>query len=346
MGFKNKNILITGAAGTIGQELIRQLLGFEVREIKAFDNNESDLFYLNETYRNDKRVNGFFGDIRDLNRLTFLCKDVDIILHTAAMKHVGISEVSPLDAVKTNVVGTSNVIEAALSSEKVSQLIYTSSDKAVNSTNVMGTTKLLGERLISSALNIKTSRKIIFSCTRFGNVIGSKGSVVPVFYKQIRDNSCITLTDKNMTRFVMTIPEAAGFLLNTADLAKGGEVFVTKMRVMRIVDLANAMIDIIAPLFGKKKEDIKIELIGKKPGEKLFEELMTDDETKRAIELPDMFLIKPAFPSIYGEIDYESDHSSEVREVRNPYISSNESPMTVDEIKNYLLQNKIIERQY
>ncbi|MES0488506.1 MAG: SDR family NAD(P)-dependent oxidoreductase [Leptospirales bacterium] len=341
--FSNKKILITGAAGTIGRELIKQLLEFEVREIKAIDNNEAELFYLNEKYRNETRMNGFFCDIRDLSRLSYLCKDVEIILHTAAMKHVIISEIAPLDAVKTNATGTSNVIEAALNSECMERVIYTSSDKAVNPTNVMGTTKLLGERLMTSALNIRGSRNIIFSSTRFGNVIGSKGSVVPIFYKQVRDGNKITLTDENMTRFIMTIPEATSLVLRASILAKGGEVFVTKMPVMKIVDLAHAMIDLAAPLFGKKPEDIGIDIIGKKPGEKIYEELMTEEETHRAIELNEMFVVKPAFPPIYENIDYHAYSDIKSLNVTNPYLSSEEPAMTVEQVKKYLQENRIIE---
>lgn len=340
--YRNKKVLITGAAGTIGKELIRQLIQLDVKEIKAIDNNEASLFFLNEEYRKEECYNGFFCDIRDLGRLKYLCKDVDVILHTAAMKHVIISEVSPLDAVKTNVDGTSNVIQAALESEKVQRVIYTSSDKAVNPTNVMGTTKLLGERLMTSALNIKSSKNIVFSSTRFGNVIGSKGSVAPIFYKQIQAGKNITITDERMTRFIMTIEEASKLVLEASVLAVGGEVFVTKMPVMRIVDLAKAMIDIVAPMFNKKPEDINIEYIGSKPGEKLYEELMTEEETVRAYELSHMFSVKPAFPPIYDEINYELYETLTNKVVTNPYVSANETYMNVDEIKKYLIKNKVI----
>ncbi|WP_304544091.1 SDR family NAD(P)-dependent oxidoreductase [Sulfurimonas microaerophilic] len=341
--YKNKKVLITGAAGTIGKGLIKQLLELDVKEIKAIDNNEASLFFLNEEYRKESRYNGFFCDIRDLDRLKYLCKDVDIILHTAAMKHVIISEVSPLDAVKTNADGTSNVIQAALESEKVSRVIYTSSDKAVNPTNVMGTTKLLGERMITSALNIKSSRDIIFTSTRFGNVIGSKGSVAPIFYKQIQAGKNITITDERMTRFIMTIEEACSLVLEASLLAKGGEVFVTKMPVMRIVDLAQAMIELVAPMFGRKAEDIEIEYIGSKPGEKLYEELMTDEETVRAYELDNMFTVKPSIPPMYEEVDYDSYENITNKVVTNPYVSANETYMNVEEIKAYLTEHKVIE---
>jgi len=341
--YKNKKVLITGAAGTIGKGLIKQLLDLDVKEIKAIDNSEASLFFLNEDYRSEKRYNGFFCDIRDLTRLKYLCKDVDVILHTAAMKHVIISEVSPLDAVKTNADGTSNVIQAALESEKVSRVIYTSSDKAVNPTNVMGTTKLLGERMMTSALNMKSSRDIVFSSTRFGNVIGSKGSVAPIFYKQIQAGKNITITDERMTRFIMTIDEACGLVLEASLLAKGGEVFVTKMPVMRVVDLAQAMIELVAPMFNRKAEDIQIEYIGSKPGEKLYEELMTEEETVRAYELNNMFMVKPSIPPIYDVIDYDDYENLTNKVVTNPYVSADEAYMSVEEIKAYLTKHKVIE---
>lgn len=341
--YNGKKVLITGAAGTIGKELIRQLLKLDVKEIKAIDNSEASLFFLNEEHRQEKRYNGFFCDIRDFNRLNYLCKDVEIILHTAAMKHVIISEISPLDAVKTNVDGTSNVIQAALESDKCERVIYTSSDKAVNPTNVMGTTKLLGERLMTSALNMKSSRRIIFSSTRFGNVIGSKGSVAPIFFKQIQAGKNITITDEQMTRFIMTIEEASKLVLEASKLAIGGEVFVTKMPVMRIVDLAKALIEIVSPMFNKDPKDIKIDIIGSKPGEKLYEELMTDEETVRANELDNMFVVKPAFPPIYENIDYDSYENITSKNVTNPYVSQNEKQMSVEEIKKYLIDNKVIE---
>lgn len=341
--YEGKKVLITGAAGTIGKELVKQLLTYDVAEIKATDNNEAALFFLNEEHRSERRYNGFFCDIRDLDRLKYLCKDIDIILHTAAMKHVIISEMSPLDAVKTNADGTSNVIQAALESSKVSRVIYTSSDKAVNPTNVMGTTKLLGERLMTSALNIKADRDIVFSSTRFGNVIGSKGSVVPIFYKQIQNGNKITITDERMTRFIMTIEEASNLVLEASLLAKGGEVFVTKMPVMRIVDLAKALIDLVAPKFGRKPEDIEIEYIGIKPGEKLYEELMTDEETVRAYELVNMFTVKPSIPPIYEEVDYESYEGIKSTVVDNPYVSSVEEHMSVEAIKDYIITHQVLE---
>ena len=337
-----KKILITGAAGTIGSELIEQLLESGKYEIIVIDNAESEIFYINEKYRNEERVRCLFADIRDYNRLLFLCNDVDCIIHAAALKHVEISELSPLDAVQTNINGTSNVIRAALASESVTRVIYTSSDKAVNPTNVMGTTKLLGERMITSAMNIGSSKHIVFSSTRFGNVLGSKGSVVPLFVKQIRNGGPLTLTDSQMTRFIMTINEAAKLVLEATDLAKGGEVFVTKMPVIRILDLAHVMIEALANSFGYKHKDIQIEEIGARPGEKLFEELMTHEEISRAVELDKHFVISPAVPLFYKKIDYKNYAGNLTKIVKSPYTSSNEKYLSRSEIGYYLESHRIL----
>lgn len=341
--YKGKRVLITGAAGTIGNVLTSKLLQHDVKEVKALDNNESELFYLNERHRKESRYNGFFADIRDLDRLKYLTRNVDIILHAAAMKHVMISEQSPFEAVRTNAEGTLNVISAAIESSTVSRVIYTSSDKAVNSTNVMGTTKLLGERLITSAANIKGASNIIFSSARFGNVIGSRGSVLPIFYSQIKEGNAITITDERMTRFFMTADEAVTLVIEASLLAKGGEVFITKMPVMRIIDLAMAMIDLVAPKFGRNPENVTIEFIGPKPGEKLYEELMTQDETERAYELEHMFIVKPALLPLYEDIDYSSYKTLVSEKVTKPYISSSENYMSVNEIKDYLLSHFLLD---
>ena len=341
--YRNKKILVTGAAGTIGKELIKQIINYSPKEIKAIDNNESGLFFLNELYRNHAEFNGFFASIRDADRIKYLCKDVDIILHCAALKHVGINELSPGDAVKTNADGTLNVVQAALESEQVSRVIYTSSDKAVNSPNVMGTTKLLGEKLMTAAASMKSNKNIVFASTRFGNVIGSRGSVIPIFYKQIAEGKNITLTDKAMTRFFMTIKEAASLVMEASMHAKGGEVFVTKMPVMRILDLATALNEIVAPLYGRPKDEIKIEYIGTKPGEKLFEELMTEEEKNRAVELQNMFAIRPAINPIYDSIDFNDYETLLSQAVDKPYISHNEPCMSIQEIKKFLIEERVLQ---
>ncbi len=301
--YRNKTILITGAAGTVGKELIRQLMEFEPAGIRLLDNNETELFLLGKKYLHTGKVTAFLGDVRDLQKFINLTRGVDLIFHAAALKHVDLSEYNPFDAVQTNIVGVKNLVQAAMSSN-VPRVIFTSSDKAVNPTNVMGTSKLMGERIITAANIVNTNGRQVFSSVRFGNVLGSRGSVVPIFARQILDGETVTVTDAHMTRFVMTISEAATLVLEGAMRACGGEVFVTKMPVMRIPDLAQAMIELLAPKLGRDPEKITIKYIGAKPGEKLYEELMTAGGDEPDQELPNMFAILPAFRAFYRTINY------------------------------------------
>jgi FlaA1/EpsC-like NDP-sugar epimerase len=339
--YKGKNILITGAAGTVGREIVRQLISFEPDELRLMDNNETEMFFLMEAYRNNN-VFCFLGDIRDRDKLEKLTKDVDIIIHSAAFKHVYLSEYNPFDVVQTNIIGVENIIRAATASN-VKRLLFTSSDKAVNPTNVMGTSKLMGERLITAASAIRNNSNTIFSSTRFGNVLGSRGSVVPLFMKQIKDGGPVTITDKRMTRFVMTMEEAARLVLQSVLIAKGGEVFVTKMPVVRIPDLAEVMINILAEKYGHKRSDIETIETGAKPGEKLYEELMTDQEVYRSLELKNMFVVTPAFKSLFQSIHYEYPDTV-LTKIQKSYISENENPLTKEEIEKYLIKNRVLER--
>ena len=339
--YKNKKILITGAAGTVGREIVKQINSFGHAELRLMDNNESEMFFLMEEYR-DRNVFCFLGDIRDRDKLEKLSKDIDIIIHSAAFKHVILSEYNPFDVVQTNIIGVENIIRAATAC-KVKQLLFTSSDKAVNPTNVMGTSKLMGERLITAANAVKRDGKTIFSSTRFGNVLGSRGSVVPLFMKQIREGGPVTITDKKMTRFVMTIEESARLVLQSVLISKGGEVFVTKMPVARITNLADVMIKLLAPRYGYKPSDIKTVEIGAKPGEKLYEELMSEEEVHRSMELRDMFVVTPAFKSIYQSIQYEYPDTLSTQ-IRKSYVSENEEPLNKDDLEKYLIENRVLEK--
>jgi FlaA1/EpsC-like NDP-sugar epimerase len=332
--YYNKVVLITGAAGTIGQTLIQQLIKLNPAEIRLFDNNESALFFLGNQYRSTGRVTAYLGDVRDDQKLNNITRGVDIIIHTAAFKHVGLSEYNPFEAVQTNINGVKNVVQAALFNQ-VERVIFTSSDKAVNPTNVMGTSKLMGERIITAANIANPNGNQVFSSVRFGNVLGSRGSVVPIFAGQILRGEEITITDTRMTRFVMTVHEAARLVLEAGMMACGGEVLVTKMPVMRIVDLAQAMIELLTA--GQEKANpVTFKYIGALPGEKLYEELMSQEEVRRTKELPTMFSILPAFRSFYQKVDFNYENMLESGATLQPYISSSQLPMTVDEIKNYL----------
>jgi len=335
--FNGKSILVTGSCGTIGTELVAQLLSnpkYNPKELIGVDNNESALFFQDQLYLDDSRASFFVTDIRDKDELYNRMKGVDIVIHAAALKHVILCERSPEQAVQTNINGVQNVIAAA-SLNDVEIVIFTSSDKAVNPTNVMGTTKLMGERLMTAANSSKRENGPIFASTRFGNVLGSSGSVIPIFRNQISNGGPVTLTDKNMTRFVMSAEEAVELVLNSVMEAKGGEVFVTKMPVMKIEDLAIAMIEELAP------NEIEVTEIGSKPGEKLYEELMSDEETRRTIELDKFFSVLPAFRGIYSDIDY--NYSTIVSElVEDPYVSEQQTSLTVEEVKDFLRNNKLL----
>lgn len=335
--FTGKRILITGVCGTVGSELLNQLSSFLVAELIGIDNNESELFFIDQKYLKDNRISFILCDIKDKSQLIRIFKNVDIIIHAAARKHVILNEKSPSEAIQSNIIGTQNVIEAAIENQ-VERVIFTSSDKAVNPTNVMGTSKLMGERLMTAANASTRGKHPIFSSTRFGNVLGSNGSVIPIFKNQIEKGQNITLTDKSMSRFVMTIDDAAKLVLKSVTLAKGGEVFVTKMPVIKINDLALGIIEIYKTR--GVDNNTQIEIIGAKPGEKMYEELINDEEIRRTVEIDDFFAVIPAFKGIYSNETYE--YSVLQKEVDKVYRSDQEGAMGVQELKEYLLNKNLI----
>jgi len=334
--------LITGSCGTIGSSLLEYILTSKPEaEVLCLDNNEGQLFFQEQDYLQDERVRFFLADIRDYERLKSIIIDVDVIFHSAALKHVVMCERSPMDAIQTNIHGVNNIVRVA-SERKVGKVIFTSSDKAVNPTNVMGTSKLMGERIITAANSTHHSGETVFAATRFGNVLGSSGSVIPIFKRQIQTGGPVTLTDSEMTRFVMSIEQAVKLVVDSSDLAIGGEVFITKMPVIRIKDLASVMISELAEKSGFALSSIEIIEIGSKPGEKLYEELMSSEETRRAVELDDYFSVLPAFRGIYRHIDY--DYKDVISsKVTNPYISENESFMSKDELGQFLSEYRLLE---
>ncbi len=332
--WQEQHVLITGVCGTVGHELLRQLIPYQPAEIIGIDNNESDLFFLNETYRTNPAVHFYLGDVRDRGKLIHKMNGIDIVLHTAALKHVILCEESPRDAVQTNILGVQNIIDAAIVNH-VHRVVFTSSDKAVNPTNVMGTSKLMGERLFTAAHSLRRGERPIFSSTRFGNVLGSRGSVIPLFKRQIASKGPVTLTDTGMTRFIMTLEEAVRLVMESVFLARGGEVFVTKMPIVKIQDLAAVMIEELAPAYGLDPSDVPIEIIGVKSGEKMYEELINEEETRRTIELKNYYVVTPAFKSIYDSIDYHYPGFI-TGQVKHPYNSKAGQAMPKEELRKYL----------
>lgn len=335
--FDQKTVLVTGAAGTIGKKIIDTLANrgsCAPKLIIGLDHNESELFFLDLDYKGNDKVKVFLCDIRDKDELKKYFSDVDIVIHTAALKHVIVNEVSPDQAMKTNINGTENII-AVSREHKVEKVLFTSSDKAVNPTNVMGATKLLGERLISAA-NIHGS-VTKFSSTRFGNVLGSNGSVVSIFRKQIKNGLAITVTDHNMTRFVMTTKDAVDLVLSSIELMQGGELFITKMPSLRITELGETMYCVSNSKELSDTRGLEIVEIGVKPGEKLYEELMSEEETTRALELENYFVVLPAYmsKSERGRFQY-ADQISDI--VTNPYKSSSQDQLSKEKIRDLLVK--------
>ncbi len=333
--FLGKRILITGIAGTVGKELARQLCEYGVASIIGFDHNESALYLASQD--NQLSFEPVLGDIRDRDTLFYSAMGVDIIFHLAALKHVPLCEKNPIEAVKTNILGVENVIDSGIKNE-VEQVINTSTDKAVNPFNVMGSSKLMGEQLIRAA-NL-SSNETKFTSTRFGNVLGSQGSVVPIFKEQIRCNNPLTLTSKEMTRFVMTLREAVDLIIQSATLAMGGETYITKMRTIRILTLAQVMLEELGTV---PSNDIDHEIIevGLRPGEKIFEELMSSEEARRSVELEYHYAIMPALSDIYDSRIAKPTNGND-KQIRIPYNSASTPEMEKEDLRKYLKKHHII----
>src|ERR1700683_3210884 len=338
--FRGKRVLVTGACGTIGRQLVRLLLtNFEIAALTALDHNESALMFLEERYSAVKNTRFVLADVRDLSSLLREMRNVDILFHAAAYKHVYLCERSPLEAIQTNIFGVQNVIQAAVQNG-VQHLVFASSDKAVNPTNVMGTSKLMGERLITAAALDPNLSGATFLSTRFGNVLGSRGSVIPIFRDQIRDGGPVTLTDPQMTRFIMSLHDAVRLVIESMVLGQPGDVLITKMPAIRIADLATVMVREFAPLCGRRAQDIEIKVVGPKPGEKTYEELMNDEETRRALELERYFVVRPAF----AMPEKAKPHYEELREtaVKQPYNSANVATLSQAELTVFLRRHDLV----
>lgn len=339
-----KYVLITGICGTVGRELLHQVVEKQPAEVIGIDNNESEVFFLGEEYSSNSHVHLYIGDIRDRDKLMRKMRGVDIVLHAAALKHVILCERSPRDAIQTNILGIQNIIDAA-TANGVERVIFASSDKAVNPTNVMGTSKLMGEKLMTAANAIHRGDGPIYASARFGNVLGSRGSVIPLFKRQIVAGGPVTLTDPTMTRFIMTLEEAVKLVIETVFLAKGGEVFVTKMSVVRIEDLAEIMIEEMAAKCGHDPKRIEVKIIGSKSGEKHYEELMNEEETRRTVEIDNYFVILPAFKSVYENIEYISEGIKEGTGIGRPYNSAVETAMDREALRAYLNLHQLLKEE-
>ena len=283
MNFNNKTILVTGGCGSFGQKFTEIVLKkYNPKSIRIYDNRELAEVEMDRKFK-DPRLRFFIGDVRDKKRLSRAMSGVNIVVHAAALKHVPICEYNPIEAVKTNIDGAVSVIDAAIDN-KVEKVMAVSTDKAVYPVNLYGATKMVAEKLFVQANSYSGGERPIFSCSRYGNVIGSSGSVAPLFLEQKKDGE-ITITDKKMTRFWITLEEGVKFVVDCIEKMKGGEIFIPKIPSMKIMDLA----EVIA-------SNAKRKVIGIRPGEKLHEVLLTEEEARHAREFDKYFVIEPEFP--------------------------------------------------
>ncbi|MBN2556287.1 MAG: UDP-N-acetylglucosamine 4,6-dehydratase (inverting) [Anaerolineales bacterium] len=288
MNWQDKVVLITGGTGSFGKKFVEVMLrDYSPAKLIIFSRDELKQHEMRADGFNDPRLRYFIGDVRDRLRLRRAMQGVDVVVHAAALKQVPACEYNPMEAINTNIIGGRNVIEAALD-EKVDRVMALSTDKAVNPINLYGATKLAAEKLFVQSNAYAGGKGTRFACVRYGNVVGSRGSVVPVFFKQ-RNAGRITITDERMTRFWLSLEQGVRFTIRCIEQLQGGEVFVPKIPSMKLVDLATA----IAP-------ECQIDYIGIRPGEKLHEVLISEDEARHTIELEDMFVVEPSGALWFG----------------------------------------------
>lgn len=333
--YEGKKILLIGGTGSIGSAMTKRLLEMNPQVIRIFSRDEFKQFNMENHYQLPERLRFLIGDVRDYDRVSRACEDIDIIFHMAAMKHVPSCEYNPFEAVRTNVVGTQNVILAAMANG-VDRVVLTSSDKAISPTNAMGATKLLAERLMSAAHYSRGSSKTVFSSVRFGNVMGSRGSVINLFMEQILKNRRITLTEDAMTRFMMTHEQAVALTLKSAALSTGGETFVLKMPVIRLIDLAEVVVEETCSRHGIDPKTVEIQRIGLRPGEKMYEELMTEEEFRGCYDLQTLYSILPHYPNVFPAY-------SDIREEKEEVISSDRvTPIPKEQVREMVMLEKLI----
>ena len=324
--FKGKKILITGGTGSLGNALTSRLLKEDVDTIRIFSRNENKQITMESKF-NDDRLRFLLGDIRDYPRLVRAMEDIDIVFHAAALKHVPVIEYNPFEAIKTNVIGSQNIIDACLE-EDVPKAIAIGTDKAVSPLNTYGATKLLMEKLFITASNYlkKERHQTKFSALRYGNVLGSSGSVIPKFIEQIKNKETVTITDPNMTRFSVAMDDALDFILNATKIAKGSEIFVPKLKAYTINDVKNALFE----LLGKTDEEI----IGIREGEKLNEILINSDEIRYTWEYENMYMILNPSVQKYISID-EFSNKNKVTDMID-YSSGSIEKYSKEEMKSII----------
>jgi len=329
---ENKKILITGGTGSLGRALTKRLLAEKVDVIRIFSRNENKQVTMQSEF-NDNRLRFLIGDVRDLPRLQRALEGIDIVFHTAALKHVPIIEYNPFEAINTNVIGSRNVIEACLS-ENVDRVVGVGTDKAVSPLNTYGATKLLMEKLFTTASNYldKDKHKTKFISLRYGNVLGSSGSVIPKFIQQIKSNQKITITDPKMTRFSITMDEALDFILESTISGKGSEVFIPKLRAYKIDDVKVALQELI--------DNTGEEKIPVRQGEKFHETLINTDEMRTTLESESKYMILQKEISDQ-EIDEEYPGFRRIT-LTKPYSSDVVEKIPINDLKDILSKSELL----
>jgi UDP-N-acetylglucosamine 4,6-dehydratase len=337
MNWKDQVVLITGGTGSFGKKFVEIMLAeFHPAKLIIYSRDELKQHEMQVGGFNHPNLRYFIGDVRDLPRLQRAMQGVDIVVHAAALKQVPACEYNPMEAVKTNILGTANVVDAAIDA-RVKKVMALSTDKAVTPVNLYGATKLTAEKLVVASNAYAGDMQTRLSCVRYGNVVGSRGSVVPIFIRQRENGRQLTITDDRMTRFWLSLEQGARFVIRNIERMYGGEVFVPKIPSTRIVDLAR----VIAP-------DSELEIIGIRPGEKLHEIMISRDESRSTVELDDMFVVEPE-----GALWFRYDWSREGKRVPDgfKYTSDNNSEwLTTEQIRNLIApfeeamtENRLIE---
>ncbi len=327
--FDGKKILITGGTGSLGTALTKRLLETNVNTIRIYSRDELKQVQMQSAFQ-DKRLRFLIGDIRDKERLSRALENIDIVIHAAAMKQVPVVEYNPFEAIKTNVYGAQNLIDACLE-KNVEFALAVGTDKAVSPFNTYGATKLLMEKLFISANYYKGDHKIKFTCVRYGNVLGSRGSVAPLFINQIQSGKKITITDPTMTRFNITMNQALNLIFRAIKNGIGGEIFVPKLKAYKVGDLKDVLVDLLK---GKNE----VEKIPVRPGEKYHESLISKDEIRNAFETNEDYILfeKQTQNHGYDLVDIKKAN------LIDQYSSDKVELLKKEELKQILIQERII----
>ncbi len=318
----NSSVLITGGTGSFGRALTEYLLKNEARRIAIFSRDELKQLQMKNDFKDD-RLRFFLGDIRDGSRLDIALHNVDFVVHAAALKQVDTGEYNPMEFVKTNVVGSQNVIDACIRNG-VKKVVALSTDKASSPINLYGATKLTADKLFSAANNYSHAYGTTFSIVRYGNVMGSRGSVIPYFKQLAFEGKPFPITDKRMTRFWITLNQAVEFVLESFEIMQGGELYVPRIPSMKIMDLARAI-----------KEDFSYEEVGIRPGEKLHEEMISPDDSRRTIELSNRYCVSP----IYAEWGFNPPKGKKVEDGFSYRSDSNDLWLTIEKLQELISSN-------